>query len=287
MLRLVMTLLAMMLLLTSGRLLIGPRTFEDHAAQAVWTWRLSGAEEIWRKGFVPAEELSAVPPEASERIAQEEYGWVVAGSLPAAPAEAQIRWDDGSTLRVPVIGARQALQALSPWPEEYTFPDDEVYKLTGADLTTMRMKTVRGMATVPAWRLSFSNLPGPIDHAAIDQAAIGTVKGAVGDHMAGDQSIADYELLDERTLLVTYGYGACGRAEPQVRLRMRVEPDVVVLGLDVLGQGGGGVCAGVGRSGRGVIRLDEPLGDRVVLDVLSRLPVLCHRARNACSSGNG
>jgi hypothetical protein len=35
-----------------------------------------------------------------------------------------------------------------------------VYKLTGATFTTMRLKTVRGTATVPAWRLYFSNLPG-------------------------------------------------------------------------------------------------------------------------------
>jgi hypothetical protein len=62
------------------------------------------------------------------------------------------------------------------------------------------------------------------------------------------------------------------------------QPDVVVLGLDVPYQRPG---AGVGQSGQDVIRLDEPLGDRVVLDEISRLPVLCHRAHNACHAGNG
>ncbi|MFG1710497.1 hypothetical protein ACFLIM_45760 [Nonomuraea sp. M3C6] len=278
-----MTLLTVVLLLSGGRLLIGPLTFEDHAAQAVWTWRTSGAAEIWRKGFVPVGDLSAMPPEVHKRIQHdEEYGWVVAGSLPTSPAEAQVRWDDGSTMRVPVIGPRDALLALSPWPEEYTFPDDESYKLTGATFTTMRLKTVRGMATVPAWRLYFSNLPGPIDRVAVDRDAVGTVEDAVGDHVSGEQ-VTDFEVLDERTLLVSYDYGSCSREPLDVSLRVSEKPDVVVLGLYVPDQGGG-LCAGVGRFGRDVIRLDEPLGDRVVLDALSRLPVLCHRAPDACRS---
>ncbi|GAA3411566.1 hypothetical protein [Streptosporangium vulgare] len=52
----------------------------------------------------------------------------------------------------------------------------------------MRLRTLRGMATVPAWRLSFSNPPGPIEHVAVDRATLGAVEDAVGDHllMPGD-----------------------------------------------------------------------------------------------------
>ncbi|HUR05550.1 MAG TPA: hypothetical protein VM347_23610 [Nonomuraea sp.] len=288
MLRLVTTLLAAMLLLGSSRLPFEPRTFEDHAAQAVGTWRTSGAAEIWHKGFVPIEDLSAIPPKVLKQIQHgeedEEYGWVVAGPLPAPPADAQVRWDDGSTMRVPVITPREALLALSPWPEEYTFPDGEAYKLTSATYTRMRLKTVRGMATVPAWRLYFSNLPGPIDRVAVDREAVGTVEGAVGDHLPGD--VKNFEVLDERTLLVSYNYGSCSAEPLDVRLRLREEPDLVVLGIDVRGEGGG-ICAGVGMSGKDVIKLHEPLGDRVVLDAIGRLPVLCDRPLNECRAGNG
>ncbi|MEU7916134.1 hypothetical protein [Microbispora bryophytorum] len=48
-----------------------------------------------------------------------------------------------------------------------------------------------------------------------------------------------------------------------------------------------GVCAGVGEFGRGVIRLDKPLGDRVVVDAISAPPVLCRRAQNTCRAGQG
>jgi hypothetical protein len=285
MLRLIMTLLAVVLLLSGGRLLIGPRAFEDHAAQAVWTWRTSGADEIWHKGFVPVDDLSAMPPQVLKKIRHdEEYGWVVARQLPAPPAEAQIRWDDGPVMRVPVIGPREALMALSPWPEEYTFPDDEAYHLTGATFTTMRLNTVRGMATVPAWRLYFSDLPGPIDHVAVDRDAVGTVGSAVGTHRSGDQEVSDFEVLDERTLLVDYEYGSCTRKPLDVRLRVREAPDVVVLGLDVPDQVTG-LCAGTSQLGRDVIRLDEPLGRRVVLDATSRLPLVCHRVPDACRNG--
>ncbi|MFE3447388.1 hypothetical protein ACFXJ8_00520 [Nonomuraea sp. NPDC059194] len=122
-----MTMLMLVLLLSDGSVLIGPRTFGDHAAQAIWNWRTSGAAEIWREGFVPLGDLSSMPPEVREQIGRdEEYGWVVAGSLPAPPAEAQVRWDDGSTMRVPVIEPREALPALSPWPEEYTLPSSTI-----------------------------------------------------------------------------------------------------------------------------------------------------------------
>jgi hypothetical protein len=227
-----------------------------------------------------------MPPEVRKQINHdEEYGWVVAGALPAPPAEAQVRWDNGSTMRVPVIGPREALLALSPWPEGYTFPDGEAYKLTGATLTTMRLKTVRGMATVPAWRLYFSNLPGPIDHVAVDQEAVGTVEEAVGNDISGNGA-TDLEVLDERTLRVSYYYDSCTGESLDVSLRVGEEPDMVILGLDVPDQGAG-MCSGTGRSGQDVIRLDEPLDDRVVLDAVSGLPVLCHHAPNACRSGNG
>ncbi|MDR8407955.1 hypothetical protein MTP10_04305 [Nonomuraea sp. 3-1Str] len=215
----------------------------------------------------------------------EEYGWVVDGPLPAGPAEAQVRWDDGSSMRFPVIEPRKALMALSPWSEEDTFPDDEAYHLTGAAYTTMRLNTVRGMATVPAWRLYFSDLPGPIDQVAVDRNAIDTLKEAIGRHMSGDQHVSDFEVLDERTLLVDYDYGSCTGRPLDVSLRISEKPDVVVLGVDVPDQGDG-FCAGTGRSGQNVIRFDEPLGERVVLDATSRLPVLCRRAPDACGDRN-
>ncbi|WP_433434956.1 hypothetical protein [Nonomuraea sp. CA-141351] len=276
----------MVLLLSSGHLWIRPLMFEDHAAQAIWTWRTSGAAEIWRKGFVPIGDLSAMPPQVLKRIQHdEEFGWIVDGPLPAAPAEAQVRWDDGSTMRVPVIGPRKALLALSPWPEEYTLPEGEAYKLTGATFTTMRLKTVRGMATVPAWRLHFSNLPGPIDHVAVDQDALGTVEDAVGDQPSVDEAVTDFKVLNERTLLVNYDYGSCTGEPLDVSLRVSEQQDVVVLGLDVPDQGTG-MCAGTGRFDKDVIMLNKPLGDRVVLDAISRLPVLCRRAPDACRSRN-
>ncbi|WP_440086151.1 hypothetical protein [Streptosporangium sp. LJ11] len=275
MLRLLLTLLMVTLLLSSGHLLVGQFTFDDHAARAVWTWRTSGAAEIWRDGFVPTEDLSQMPHDVEEQISSdEEYGFAVAGPLPAIPKEARIHWDDGSTMRVPVIGARQALIALSPFEMEASVRDDLAYKMTAAIFTTMRLRTLRGMATVPAWRLYFSNLPGPIDHVAVDRATLGTVEDAIGDHLAPD--FRGFEVLDERTLRVSYDYGIClGWKRPTVHLRTDERHDVVVLGIEVR-ERGNGLCAGVGASGEGVVRLREPLGGRVVLDAKSRLPICLH-----------
>lgn len=278
MLRLLLMLLMLTLLVSGGHPLVGQLTFDDHAARAVWTWRTSGAAEIWRNGFVPTEGLSKMPHDVEKQISSdEEYGFAVAGPLPPTPDEARIRWDDGSTTRVSVISARQALIALSPYEQEASSQDDRAYKMTAATFTTMRLRTLRGMATVPAWRLSFSNLPGPIDHVAVDRATLGTVEDAVGDHLPSD--IRDFEVLDERTLRVNYDYGVCdSRKMPTVHLRADERPGIVVLGIEVHERVGNGWCAGVGAFGEGVVRLGEPLGDRVVLDARSRLPVCLHWA---------
>ena len=178
-------------------------------------------------------------------------------------------------MRVPVTSARQALIALSPYQSEASAQDDRAYKMTAATFTTVRLRTLRGMATVPAWRLSFSNLPGPIDHVAVDRATLGTVEDAVGDHLAPD--VRGFEVLDERTLRVNYLYDSCdSRDMPTVHLRADERPDVVVLGTEILERIGNSLCTGVGASGEDVVRLQEPLGDRVVLDAKSRLPICLH-----------
>ncbi|MGV9779698.1 hypothetical protein [Streptosporangium sp. NPDC003464] len=270
--------------LASGGHLPRRLTFDDYAARTVWTWRTSGAAEIWRNGFVPTEDLSQMQQDVEEQISSdEEYGFAVAGPLPATPKEARIRWDDGSTMRVPMISARQALIALSPYDMEASAQDDRAYKMTAATFTTMRLRTLRGMATVPAWRLYFSNLPGPINHVAVDRATLGTVEEAVGDHLPSD--ISGFKVLDERTLQVNYDYGVClGEKMPSVHLRTDERSDVVVLGIQVHEHISNGLCAGVGASGEGVVRLLEPLDSRVVLDAKSRLPV-CLRWSGPCRAG--
>ncbi|MEU7987319.1 hypothetical protein AB0B56_20865 [Streptosporangium canum] len=265
-----------MTVLVSGDHLPRQLTFDDYAGRAVWTWQTSGAAEIWRNGFVPTEDLSQMQQDVEEQISSdEEYGFAVAGPLPATPKEARVRWDDGSTMQVPVISARQALITLSPYDMEASAQDDRAYKMTAATFTTMRLRTLRGMATVPAWRLYFSNLPGPIDHVAVDRATLGTVEDAVGDHLPPD--VRGFEVLDERTLRVSYDYGVClGQKMPTVHLWADERPDVVVLGIEVHEHISNGLCAGVGASGEDVVRLQEPLGSRVVLDAKSRLPICLH-----------
>ncbi|MEU8393760.1 hypothetical protein AB0C28_01110 [Nonomuraea sp. NPDC048892] len=285
MLRLLVTLLAVTALARGDHLLLQSLTFHDDATRAVWTWRLSGAAEIWDDGFVPTGDPTQMQQNVKKQILRdEEYGFAVAGPLPATPKEARIRWDDGSTMQVPLISARQALVALSPYESEASAQDEQAYKMTSAVFTTMRLRTVRGIATVPAWRLHFSNLPGPIDHLAVDRATLGTVEDAVGDDRPHD--ITGFQIIDEQTLRVNYDYGIClGRRTPTVRLRSDERSDVVVLGIEVHQQASKGLCAGVGKSGEGVMRLGEPLGDRVVLDAKSRLP-LCLHSSAPCYAGH-
>ena len=76
-------LLTVTLLLSGGHLPVGQLTFDDYAVRAVWTWRTSGAAEIWRSGFVPTEDLSKMPHDVEKQISSdEEYGFAVAGPLP-------------------------------------------------------------------------------------------------------------------------------------------------------------------------------------------------------------
>ncbi|GGT27078.1 hypothetical protein GCM10010176_084740 [Nonomuraea spiralis] len=61
-----------------------------------------------------------------------------------------------------------------------------------------------------AWRLYFSNLPGPIDHVAVDQAGLGTVEDAVLLPLTATMEIAQRKSGPDLAAVPEAGH-ACAR----------------------------------------------------------------------------
>jgi hypothetical protein len=203
-------------------------------------------------------------------------GMVVADpSLPAeVPPDGVVRWQDGTTVSVPLISAQQAVAAIQTGTEPCS--DCTPLRITGSRLTTGPIATSRGPATGPVWeftvqgtavrvtRVAIANpitvVPPPWDAndppvgLAIDSAS-GTVGGrqltvAFGGAPPGDQPCGeDYtaEAVESDLAVVVV---------------VTRHPHVTI-----------GACAGVGAPRTAAVDLASPLGERAVLEVQQGLPV--------------
>ena len=90
---------------------------------------------------------------ASNNKAALDAGRVVANTaLPAAPeAEGEAVWESGATRKFPLISAGDAIRELAGAGVGTCHPECVPLEATGARLTTARIQTARGPATVPVW----------------------------------------------------------------------------------------------------------------------------------------
>lgn len=144
-----------------------------------------GAWDFQRLGTVTAQERPYAAALDARRV-------VLAISLPPAPSTSGVvRWDDGSTRAADVQAAGQTfLQLLHSGTLctncPVTAEGGQTLRVTAAVLTTMRIQTTRGEATIPAWRFSFAGTRLQALQSAVDArapAVVTTASEPVADSM--------------------------------------------------------------------------------------------------------
>jgi hypothetical protein len=177
--------------------------FKKRAAEVAEAWRASGLDESWRYGFYPLEDLTVLPRDAgfsNETKMAYGNGWfrTTARLSTKAPAGGTIRFADGDTLSVPLTSEAQAYRAIDRGdpppcsegrgiapevqPESSEGPAPVPGKagpsactsltVTGVKLGTVRMRTSRGEATVPAWLFTVDEISGPLARVAVAPPAV-------------------------------------------------------------------------------------------------------------------
>ncbi|PWR14543.1 hypothetical protein DKT69_15850 [Micromonospora sicca] len=277
--------------------------FHQRAVEVAEAWRPGPA---WRTGYVPLQDatvLTGDPGFGSDTEAAFRAGWYRDQiELPTAkPGDGTVRFPDG-TLRVPLISAADAYAALDqgdpppcagrpkepgrskggptiePGPDGWvTSPADPgaciPLTVTAVRLDTAPVRTSRGVADVPAWLFTVTELKAPVARLAVAPSAVTAVPqgvaptGPAPDVVVGAQDLA--APAEGARLAYRLGVGACDTGVTPLVLE---RDDVVVVGGGVTRSTG--VCTDQLLIHPVTVTLRAPLGARPVLDVLTGTPLV-------------
>ncbi|MET9972470.1 hypothetical protein ABZZ80_42990 [Streptomyces sp. NPDC006356] len=249
-----------------------PPDTRRRALDVAEAWDGSPAAAIWREGFYPMADPVQLPEGAfhddTDKEAYLSQNFVLRGDLPeTTKREAKVTWQDGDSLTLPLLGAREAYEKLdnndSPAPR---------LTVTEAKLGETTLATSRGPATVPAWLFTIKGYDTPLKRIALDASK--PPKSPIGP--AGSPSGRLWELnqvaevaADGRSVTVLAHHGACDDG-PAVDV-LETDGSVVLSGY-VVGTRDG-VCTLQLLAKKVTVALDRPLGDRILLDAFTGRPV--------------
>lgn len=274
--------------------------FAERAEVVAEAWRQNVATGAWRDGFVPLQELT-VPPANGFADDAAKYAFMAgryAADVPlpdAVPAPGTIRFPDGATLSVPLVSARDAYDALDqgdepcrvapavPPPADHTpsGPDQVTSTMaphvcaeltvTGVTLGETRLRTSRGEATVPAWLFTLAGTTEPVARVAVAPSAVHEIPTPSlpdSPHVPGLVTAQHLDSVDGATLVYQLGVGAC---DYDIQPLVHETPEVVVVAGSVRTKPG--VCTAMLKMEPVRVTLAEPLGDRVVVDAGTGVPL--------------
>ncbi|TMB82935.1 MAG: hypothetical protein E6J39_07715 [Chloroflexi bacterium] len=196
----------------------------------------------------------------------------------SVPAPAEVRWADGVARTLPLVSARDALAELRA-DGNGQCGDCHPLIVSGARLSTAKVTTSRGQATVPAWEFTLEGTSVRVTYLAVSPAATAKVAPHEG---VGRQIDSATGTRSGRVLTVTFtgspgpGSRPCGAdydAEAVesslgvvviVREHRYVDPDPSASPI---------ICTSEGAFRMANVELAQPLGDRAVLDPKEGLPV--------------
>ena len=265
--------------------------FGERAALVLRDWQDSGAERLWGSGLdrrwftglvllnwtltqeYQASSGMSVPCDDS---CYQIVGYRLGVPLPARPApEGIVTFLGGATpLRAPLISAAAAFGALprgstddcaAAWDACLTVT------VTSVTLGAVRVPASRGLATVPAWEFSFmrEGIPDDFDQIAAAPATVVTLPDALITPPPDKQYAAIAAVTPDP------------RDPRRLTVRLRLAPGAGHPQLDVA-QTAGEIVVGAlvtpSRAGsvpdyQATVTLAAPLGQRVVLDAATGLPV--------------
>ncbi|MFB7115500.1 hypothetical protein [Streptomyces sp. NPDC056291] len=246
---------------------------EARARQVADAWDGSEAARAWRKGYYPIGEVVQLPEDAfhdaADKLAFGNQNFALRGQLPAAPRKnGRVKWESGGSLTLPLMEARQAYEAVARGGN-----DGPHLTVTGAKLGEMTLSTSRGPATVPAWLFTLDGYGTPLKRAAVRPLKPSTPPVEPVAEGPSDTLQPLSQLVgtarDGRSVTVIADHGACDDG-PAVAV---LETDgSVVLSASVVGANEG-PCTKQLLHEKVTVKLDRPLGDRILLDAFTGRPV--------------
>ncbi|WP_128376154.1 hypothetical protein [Streptomyces cavernae] len=246
---------------------------QARARQVAGAWDGSAAAEAWRKGYYPMGEAVQLPDNAfrteADKRAYATQNFVLRGELPDTPQKTgQVAWESGESLTLPLMGARKAYESVARGSN-----DGPHLTVTEAKLSEMTLATNRGPATVPAWLFTLEGYDTPLRRVALSPSKLPRPPIRPAGQLPTDE-LSPLERLvevagDGQSVTVIAGHGACDDG-PVVDVLETAGS--VVLSASVVGSKGG-PCEGVMLLEKVTVELNQPIGDRILLDAFTGRPV--------------
>ncbi|WP_028804422.1 hypothetical protein [Streptomyces sp. 142MFCol3.1] len=258
----------------------------DRAQQVAEAWDGSAAAATWRAGYYRMGEAVQLPRgglhSKADKQAYENRNFILRGELPGdGPQKGQVTWPAGDSLTRPLVGADRSYRALAD-----THVGGEPHlSVTGAELGKMTVVTSRGPATVPAWLFTLDGYTTPLKQAAavpskLPPSPIKAVRDIPGYPLNRLIKITD----DGRSVTVIALHGVCDDGAEVGVLETRGS---VALSAAVKGHKSGGTCTKQARMRQVTVKLERPVGDRVLLDARTGQPVPYKGLRGISPSSRG
>ncbi|MFP3991744.1 hypothetical protein U9R90_30590 [Streptomyces sp. E11-3] len=251
----------------------------ERARKVAKAWDDSAAADAWRGGYHPMGEITRIPDggwrDEADKKAILFRSIVLRGTLPTTvPKRAKVRWESGDSLSRPMESAKRAFGDLAGGN-----PTEGPYlTVTRVELGEMTVATTRGPATVPAWMFTIDGYDTPLKRAAAIASELpappvkrdGNVSGDPGDVV---DRLVQVSPGGRALTVVVSPAGACADwAGADV---LETSGSVVLSGFteERKKRKENDVCAKRDDGHQVTVKLDKPLGDRVLLDAVTGRPV--------------
>jgi hypothetical protein len=257
----------------------------QQAQEALKRWAAAVAAAGGQQAFVPVGELTGQigdwELENGDNKAALYAGLLVpAKALPAAaPGDAEVRWNDGTTRKVGTLSAAQALQELRATATA-ACPECVALQVTGARWSRATVQTSRGPANAPAWQFTLAGTEVVVTRIAVaasDAVTVTPPPWDSNDPPVGVSVESATGTVSARELTVAFTGPKEGADKPcgsdYATEAVESSTAVVVIVIERKNFPVGAACDLVGYRREAPVELAAPLGDRAVLEVKQGLPV--------------
>jgi hypothetical protein len=259
-----------------------PAPARQRAQEVLTRWADAVAAAGTGAAVTPVGELTGQVGDWEEAVGDNNKRALMAGMVASdrplseqAPPDGDVTWQDGTTTKVPLMSAQQAIVAIESTTEA-ACPDCTMLLVTDAVLTSGPIQTSRGLATAPIWEFTLQGTAVKVTRVAIaNPAVVAPDDGGWGLGLAIDSasgSVSRTELTVAFVGAPDPGDKPCGEDYTAEAVESDLAVVVIVTRhphVGLLPQG----CSAVGARRTATATLAAPLGDRVVLDLQQGTPV--------------
>lgn len=277
--------LALLVATTLAGCAFAPRATDPAAAHQ----RAQAVLSAWADAVVKAGEHAAVTPVGEltgqigvweEAVGDNNKRALMAGMVASAsplsevaPPDGDVTWQDGTTTKVPLTSAQEAIVAIENTTEA-ACSACTMLLATVAELTSGPIQTSRGPATAPIWEFTLESTAVKVTRVAIaNPVVVAPDEGGWGLGLAIDSasgSVGGTELTVAFVGAPDPGDKPCGEDYTAEAVESDLAVVVIVTRHPHLTIG---ACSAVGARRTATARLAAPLGNRVVLDLQQGTPV--------------